>query len=234
MHAIVLKRRDFREYDQVISFYTENLGKISLLAKGIKKITSKNSSNLLPCSLVNIDLAKGREIDHLTKVQNINIFKCIRKDLTKSFASKYVVELVERLVKHEENNKEIFNLLQKYLIFIDSVDTLNRGIVYSFILNLFVLLGFYPNITMCSYCHDNNKGKYWFDVKEGGVICDDCHSTMMDQNNVYNISAQQLEYMHTLFEGTMDVVNQLEEDKKIFKLIKNYIIFHSESNIQTI
>ena len=234
MHAIVLKRRNFREYDQIISFYTENSGKINLLARGIKKITSKNSSNLLPGALVDIDLAKGREIDHLTKVQNINIFKCIRNDLTKLFASKYAVELVDKLVGHEENNDQIFNLLQKYLSFMDSVDILNRGVVYSFILNLFVLLGFHPNITMCSHCHSADKRKYWFDIKDGGIVCDDCYDIIIDKNNVYSVSHQQLEYMHILLKGIMEDVNRLEEDKKTFKLIKNYITFHSESNIQTI
>jgi len=39
MKAIVLHRRDFREYDQIVSFYTEEAGKREALAKGIKKNT---------------------------------------------------------------------------------------------------------------------------------------------------------------------------------------------------
>ena len=42
MYAIVLMRRDFRENDQIITFYTKDNGKVEVLARGVKKIISKN------------------------------------------------------------------------------------------------------------------------------------------------------------------------------------------------
>ena len=74
MLAIVLARHDVREFDQMISLYTRDAGKIEVLAKGIKKITSKNSSNLEVFSVVDVEVAPGKEIDHLTKVQPFKIF----------------------------------------------------------------------------------------------------------------------------------------------------------------
>jgi len=41
MLAIVLNRRDFREFDQIISFYSQEHGKIEALARGIKKLQVK-------------------------------------------------------------------------------------------------------------------------------------------------------------------------------------------------
>ena len=48
MLAIVLSRRDFREFDQMISVYTKEKGKLNLLARGVKKITSKNALASMP------------------------------------------------------------------------------------------------------------------------------------------------------------------------------------------
>ena len=48
MQAIVLSRRDFREFDQMISLYTREQGKLELLARGLKKVTSKNAAHLEP------------------------------------------------------------------------------------------------------------------------------------------------------------------------------------------
>ena len=82
MKAIVLSRRDFRESDQIISLYTKEKGKLELLARGVKKITSKNSAHLEPFSLVDIDIAYGKEFNHLTKVQPIEYFKNIHGKVT--------------------------------------------------------------------------------------------------------------------------------------------------------
>ena len=78
MQAIALKRKDFREVDQMISFYTRECGKLELLARGIKKIESKNSPHVEPFSYADIEFAAGKELYHLTKVQPIQSFKNIR------------------------------------------------------------------------------------------------------------------------------------------------------------
>ena len=91
MEAIVLSSRDFREFDQIISLYTKEQGKLELLARGVKKIISKNSAHLEPFSNVFIEIAKGKEIDHLTKVVPIMFFPNIRKDLSKSLSAGYLV-----------------------------------------------------------------------------------------------------------------------------------------------
>ena len=77
MQAIILDRKDFKEFDQIISVYTKEKGKLELLARGVKKITSKNSAHLEPFSFVDIEIAPGKGIDHLTKVQSINYFSCL-------------------------------------------------------------------------------------------------------------------------------------------------------------
>ena len=71
MQAITLSRRNFREFDQIVSLYTEDLGKVELLARGIKKITSKQAAHVEPFSLVTLEIARGKEVDHLTKVQTV-------------------------------------------------------------------------------------------------------------------------------------------------------------------
>ena len=66
MQAIVLARRDIKENDQIVSFYTLEKGKVELLARGVKKITSKNSAHLEPFSFVDVEVTEGKEINYLT------------------------------------------------------------------------------------------------------------------------------------------------------------------------
>src|SRR5690606_29534110 len=40
-HAIVLRRRDFQDADRILTIYTPNYGKLEVIAKGIRKTTSR-------------------------------------------------------------------------------------------------------------------------------------------------------------------------------------------------
>ena len=46
MLAFTLQRQNFRENDQIISFYTKEAGRIEPVARGVKKIVSKNAPAL--------------------------------------------------------------------------------------------------------------------------------------------------------------------------------------------
>jgi len=142
MQAIVLSRRDFRESDQIISLYTLDKGKQEVLARGVKKITSKNSAHLEPFSFVDIEIVPGKEIDHLTKVQPINYFSDIRKDLQKSLSASYVVSLTDKLVHSGEYDERIFELLKGWLEVVNGLDNFNLVFVDCYIVILLYCLGF--------------------------------------------------------------------------------------------
>ncbi|PLX27468.1 DNA repair protein RecO [Candidatus Parcubacteria bacterium] len=125
MLAIVLSRRDFRESDQIISLYTLEKGKLDLLARGVKKITSKNSAHLEPFSVVDIDIAYGKELDHLTKVQPVEYFKHIRTNLQKSLAAQIVVSVTDKFVHVEEVDERVFVALQSWLEFLNDTSVIS-------------------------------------------------------------------------------------------------------------
>jgi DNA repair protein RecO len=141
MQSIILSRRDFRENDQIISLYTLEKGKQEVLARGVKKITSKNSAHLELFSFVGVEIVPGKEIDHLTKVQPINYFVNIRKDLQKSLASAYIVNLTDRLVHSGEQDERIFELLKTWLEFV-SLNQFKSMLVDGYIVILLYCLGF--------------------------------------------------------------------------------------------
>ncbi|MBI4427448.1 MAG: DNA repair protein RecO [Candidatus Magasanikbacteria bacterium] len=143
MQAIVLTRRDFRESDQIISCYTKERGKVELMARGVKKIISKNSAHLEPFSLVDIEIAPGKGIDHLTKVQPINYFVNIRQDLQKSLAAGYVVSLLDKILHVGEKDERIFDLLKSWLEFVNLKSSiLNLKLLDGFIVKLLNCLGY--------------------------------------------------------------------------------------------
>ena len=127
MLAIVLARKNWREFDQMISLYTRERGKVEVLAKGIKKMTSKNSSNL----------------EYLTKVQSIKIFKDIYSDFDKIFIANYAAKLVDANILTQERDENIFNLVLSFFEFLNSAEKINSlNLATGFIFKLWHCLGF--------------------------------------------------------------------------------------------
>ena len=143
MLAIVLARKNIREFDQTVSLYTREVGKIEVLAKGIKKIVSKNSSNLEVLSVVDVEVIQGKDIDYLGRVQPIKFFKNIYSDLDKISLSAYIVKITDINILVGEKDEDVFKLLFSFLEFLDSSESIRSSqLVTSFIFKLWHCLGF--------------------------------------------------------------------------------------------
>ncbi|HBU07144.1 MAG TPA: DNA repair protein RecO [Candidatus Magasanikbacteria bacterium] len=142
MLAFVLYRRDFREADQIISFYTLEKGKMEILTRGVKKITSKNSAHLEPFSLVEAEVILGKELNYLGAVQPINYFVSIRKKLQKSLAAGFLVSTLDKLLHEGEKDERIFDLIVSWLEYVDNQYTVyGIHLLDSYVVRLLSYLG---------------------------------------------------------------------------------------------
>lgn len=143
MLAIILARKNIREFDQSVSLYTRDNGKLEILAKGIKKSTSKNSSNAQVLSLVDAEIIPGKEIDYLGSVQLVELFRNIYGDLDRLYLALHIVNLVDTQILPEQKDKEIFDLLLQFLYFLNTASCINASnIAAGFIWKLWYQLGF--------------------------------------------------------------------------------------------
>ncbi|MBF8280289.1 MAG: recO [Candidatus Magasanikbacteria bacterium] len=69
--AIVLERTNFRENDKRLTFYTKGRGRLTAVAVGAKKITSKLSGHLEPFTMVRVMIAAGRRFDKVAQAQSL-------------------------------------------------------------------------------------------------------------------------------------------------------------------
>ncbi len=156
MQSLVLSRRDFRENDQIISLYTKEKGKLEVLARGVKKIISKNAAHLEPFSLVEAEIIQGKELARLGAVQPINYFANIRADLQKSLAAGYVVGLLNKILHEGEKDEKIFNLTLSWLEFINSQLLITNYLLLldDYIVSLLHCLGYDIQTVKASPSHD--------------------------------------------------------------------------------
>jgi DNA repair protein RecO (recombination protein O) len=141
--GIILARRNYGEADRILSVYTRNHGRISYLAKGIRRLTSKKRGHLEIFSQIRFQASHGKGLDLITEVETVENFNLIRKNLKKVSLAYYFVEVVGRITREGQSHPELFYLIKEYLNQLKIQKELKR-LRLDFILKLLVTLGFWP------------------------------------------------------------------------------------------
>lgn len=144
MEAIVLSRRAYREYDQIITLYTKERGLITLVAKGVKKIQSKNNSALEPFSYVHVGVAPGKEYDYITSVMIERYFCSLREDLYKTLVASFICTTLVGILGEEEADPILYDFLLASFIRFEESSSVTLTMVDEFFLMLAGYLGFIP------------------------------------------------------------------------------------------
>jgi len=108
--GIILKRHNFGEADRIMTVLTDRLGKIAVVARGVRKITSRRAGNVEILNYVRIGLFKGKGYT-LTEAEAIETFPKIKENLTLSSTAFHVIELADRLIVEEQSNPQVFDLV---------------------------------------------------------------------------------------------------------------------------
>lgn len=141
IEAIVLSARDFGEADRLLTVYSKQHGKMTLLAKGVRKIKSRKGGNVDVLNDVQMHLVFGQSIPIITEAESLNSFVLLKENLSASIYASYIVELINVLTAEAQEQPEIFRLLKQTL------ETLakspRRIVVHAFEVKLLLLLGFW-------------------------------------------------------------------------------------------
>lgn len=141
--GIVLARRNYAEADRILSVYTRNHGRLSLIAKGIRRPKSKKRGHLEVFSHFKFQAASGRGLDIMTEAEVIDSFGEIRKSLKKVSLAYYFMEALGRTTHENEVHTDLFELTLEYLNRLKTERELKK-LRLDFILALLISLGFWP------------------------------------------------------------------------------------------
>ncbi|MBI4137506.1 DNA repair protein RecO [Candidatus Roizmanbacteria bacterium] len=139
VHGIIVKRREHKETDKIVTLVTQHHGKISVIAKGIRKVTSRRGPGLELFNEVMVTLHRGKFLDMVTEVTVVNAYSKIRNDLQRVSAAYELCEIADILTREHQEQQEVFDLLCAHL------HRLNVGdldCLYEFKRDILITLGF--------------------------------------------------------------------------------------------
>ncbi len=176
--SVVIRQRDLGEADRIVVLFTRDSGKLSAVAKGVKRPRSKLAGSVQLFNHLDLLLAAGRTLDIITQVRPVDLFSHLRADVTRYFYASYLVELLDTLVEEHAAAPPLFDLLVAVLRGLDGEGdppTLARG----FELKLLTELGYGPELFTCVSCGTEIEGGHLgFATAEGGVVCARCQRTL--------------------------------------------------------
>jgi DNA repair protein RecO (recombination protein O) len=110
LNAIVLKRRNYSDADRFVTLFTLEQGKISVLAKGVRKMTSRKRPALEPASLIRISITgTTTSVPLVTQAQLIQSFPELKSNLSKLTQACQILEIIDILTAEEQAHPQIFN-----------------------------------------------------------------------------------------------------------------------------
>jgi DNA repair protein RecO (recombination protein O) len=191
--AIVLSAMKYRDTSKIVRLYTREFGRLSVLAKGARETKSRFRSSLEPLNHVLAVLYKKehRELQLLSQCDVLTSFRHIAEDMDKLQAALSGVELVTLVAHEEERNEDLFDLLLSFLRAVNDATKNVKVALYYFEMKLTGLLGFQPELDMCSQCGrsigEKEEGVYGFGPS--GILCESCGANTADALSPSSVSA---------------------------------------------
>lgn len=233
--GIVLKSFDFRETSRIATFLTKDFGKVKGVLKGIRKDPRKFGSSLERFSVNTIVYYQYRNSDiHLVSQCDMKeFFYGFRSDLKRMTAASYACELLDALVVAEDENLQIYELMQNFLENLQITDDISK-LVHIFQIKVLQLSGFHPHLDSCVRCEKKIVGQSRFSLPLGGLVCNFCRAPA---DSLVSITTGTVSSIIHIEQVPWPAVLRLGLSQRIKKELKyvlnHFLVFHLERHLRS-
>ncbi|HEV7584577.1 MAG TPA: DNA repair protein RecO [Solirubrobacteraceae bacterium] len=180
--GVVLRSMRYGEADRILQLYTPNRGRVSAIAKGVRRTRSRFGGRLEPFFRLRIELHEGRgELLTVTGAQTVDGYARLRGDAEALDAAARACDAVGRLFETSEPHPGVYNLLCRKLSLLDEgagrrADSSSlRAAALAFRLKLLLAAGLAPQLGACASCGEDEH-LVGFSGAAGGVVCPACEA----------------------------------------------------------
>jgi len=206
--AIVLRSMRYGEADRILHVYTPDRGRVSAIAKGVRRARSRFGGRLEPFFRLRLELHEGRsELLTVTGADTVDGYARLRGDAGTLDAAARACDAVGRLFETSEPHPGVFNLLCRKLSLLDEQaagahrredggrgagpeglaragggPSAGRADALAFRLKLLLAAGLAPQLGACAGCGDREH-LVGFSGAAGGVVCGACEAGSFPLDN---------------------------------------------------
>ncbi len=225
--AVVLRTVNYSETSIIVTLFTKNSGKITLMAKGARKPKSPFAAQLEPMNILNINYfhKDSRNIQLLKESTFIDNSMSIRETYESLNYGLSIVEILDKLLQEYDVDPIIYRLCIKTLSAIK--DSLAQyDIIFSFfLLQLSIRLGFMPELNRCCNCTQPLETAK-FDEHRGELMCENCV-----HGGEIKFSAGTIKLLQALIKTHIDNLHELKYADQNLIEIDSFLDYYSKFHL---
>ena len=126
-----------------MDIYSKESGKVSVIAKGIRRPGSRKRGHLEIFSKIRFQAVFGKGIAILTEVETVDSYASVRKSIKKISLAYYFVEVLSKATHEGEENTELFNFVCSVMDKLKSAKKL-KELRLEFVAGILKILGYWP------------------------------------------------------------------------------------------
>jgi len=170
-------------------------GKFTALARGSKNIRSHKLSACALFSYSDMTFRESKDKLQIREATLIEDFFDIRKDLDLLSLASYVAQVLYTVTTEENGEADMLSLGLNTLYALAKTDKDPRLIKSVFELRAMLHLGFAPSLGGCEACGKSGCCLYYFDSREGTLLCPECRQLQTAPSAKLSLGAETLAAM---------------------------------------
>ena len=171
LSAIILRSRDYKEADQLLTVYTREQGKLTVQVRGVKKTNSKLRGGILLFSQAELVVTAGKAFPIVTGASTVTSFASLRSDFARMSYAGYAAELLDQVISEGHADEELYFFMLQTLQLLEFIDP---WVAVRYLeLKVLERQGYPPELKHCQKCGARLTGEKHRAVY-GGLLCSRC------------------------------------------------------------
>lgn len=197
--VIVLKSINYSDSDKILSLFGLNGGRFSIIAKGVRKLESKNRGNIQTGYLSKIAYFESNGLGILREAELISEPNNLSSDPGILSIFNSVLYLLYKVLPEGESDQQVFLLLQKLYKEGITLREVNR-----FRIHTLRVLGYLPDMKTCSICGEE-KDLSFISLEHFQVCCQNCYSKIAKEQFSTWHQSKELRYESPEMTSAIDI-----------------------------
>ena len=173
----MLRSMRYGEADRILHLYTPQRGRVSAIAKGVRRAKSRFGGRLEPFFRLDLVLYEGRsDLLTVTSAETLAGHRRLREDAVALDTAARACDAVGRLFDDGDPHEGVYHLLANELQLLETQpERAGRANALAFRLKLLLAAGFAPHLASCATCGEPEH-LVGFSGAAGGVVCGACEA----------------------------------------------------------
>ncbi|NJX16018.1 DNA repair protein RecO [Tamlana crocina] len=217
-NAIVLSKLRYKDNDLIVKCYTQKLGAVSFLLRGVLKSKKGNSKaayfQLLSQLQIVTTYKNNRGLQSIKETKPHCIYSSLHTHVLKSAIVMFLSEVLASTLQEEEQNENLYHYLENTLLWLDSQAEYSNFHLL-FLVKLTKYLGFYPDLTNIDF--------QYFNLLEGEF--------KLKPSGKHSIYGEDLTLLKTLLGTTFDALSDIKINAKQRQSFLGKILLYYELHL---